>query len=336
MSTINNEKELYQAFYKEGFLNDKKNRFTDGTKSTYRRIFAESAELESELEKDLYEFNVKELVKLLTELKPDSPNSSRTNGRIIASYVNWTIRNNIKKNKVNPIGSVPVAWFDQFVQKNGDFITEKQLNTIINYCNNYQDAVIFKLLWEGVQGKSCCELTNLTKHDIKGNVLALRDENMHITRHVAVDWDTIDLINGAIKQKRYLKKNGEMEHNDFGDEEIDLVRNDFILRNSMTSAETFNCGVDKHTVYRRIAVIREQTGFMHLTVKDIVKSGMIKMAYDLREKYGELNKSVVDKIAERFQFNHTWYIKDFVNDVIIDELYGKTNIIDNKTLHVVG
>lgn len=49
---------------------------------------------------------------------------------------------------------------------------------------------------------------------------------------------------------------------------------------------------------------------------------MIKQGKDLRVKYCKLTKSEYKQASELFNMNNWWLVKQYVNDEIIDSLYG--------------
>lgn len=312
---------LFNDEVKNNFLST----YNDTTRSIYHRVFAKSYCLEKGYNKDLCNFNMKELKYLLHELEPLTLGVSKTNGRIVSVYIDWCISNKYKNNNINPLKSVSVSWYKEFVHDPSKvYITYQDLLFIEDYCNNYQDAVIFRLLWEGVQGKSCSELTNLTKDDIHGNKLTLRDEDGSV-RQLSVSDRAIKLIEGAVKKQIYYKRNGEMDDTyDNVRNFNDLVNNKYVLRNSITQTETHYTPVDKHTIYRRINVIREITDYPYLTVKHIVHSAMLHMAKVLLDRYGTLDKEQFEKIAERFNMFNISYLKEFITLEVINKLYNKT------------
>jgi integrase len=96
------------------------------------------------------------------------------------------------------------------------YIRKDELDTIINSCENAQDAVIFALLFEGVHGANFSEIANLKKEDINFNTNIIRinrfvkkiDENGY-TRKIEKNIDfrisnrTLKLITEAVDEEYY-------------------------------------------------------------------------------------------------------------------------------------
>jgi integrase len=303
--------------------------YTKISQDTYTRIFKESFKLEEELNKDLCDFSGGEIKRYLRKLKPTTKNSSRSNGRKVKNYIEWAIEEGYSTNEFNPIGELESpSWFDQFIVHKKQYISKMELERIEALCKNYQDRVILRLLFEGVQGKGCSELIYLKVDDIDRirGVLRLKDEDGS-RRELKVSSDCMEIIEEAIKEKIYYKKNGEMESTlDNVREYNDLVQNDYVIRNCIVHTNNYEF-VKKHTIYRRIATIQEyihkhDPELVHvLTAKSIANSGMIYEGSKIYEQKGKLEKEDYDWIVEKFNIKNNWLLRDFVNERMIEELY---------------
>lgn len=330
MNTLN---EFYNKSIKEEFLNCYK---IESTKITYARIFTQSNKLEQKLDKDLFDFYAGEFKEVFFKLKPTSKTSSRTNGRIATKYIDWCIENGRKKSVgndffrqcSNPLRAVKPEWFDQFVVEKKIYISDNELNMIEEELKNAQDKIILRLIFEGVQGKGCKEITNLKKKDINfsTNTLCLEDEDRSV-RHLEVSSKCMEIIKEALDEKEYLKKNGNMSTNAENLlETVKLVNNQYLIRNTIGQTKNVNC-VDKHTIYRRLTSIRQYLQNTHpglvdlLTVKSVARSGMLRMAFELFEQEGSIKKEHYEQIAERFKVNNVWSLREFITEDNIKELY---------------
>lgn len=304
--------EIHNENVKERFLA----RYSEASRKSHERLFLVSALTEEKANKDLYNFNLSEIKDILTDLKPLSLAASRQNASNISVYIRWAIGEGLRSNNINPLeGQTTTEWLEQFVIKTiPPYISERQLQLIENLCENYQDKIIFRLLFEGVQGKGCAELINLKKEDVnfETGMLQLKDIDNSI-RELKVSHRAIDFIKAALQETTYLKKNGKMSEDNYLKRDFDLVMNDFVIRNNLTRTDNID-QIDKHTIYRRIKVIRDLMGFPRLTVKTITASGMIKMGKDLLERDGQLEKKQYQEICERFDIKTNWStLKPVVN-----------------------
>src|SRR5690606_29063392 len=205
------------------------------------------------------------------------------------------------------------------------YMTEKELRRYEDQCVNYQDAVILRLLYEGAGGKELSEIRNLkiTEIDRENKRLFLMNSGSNSGRILPVGQRTLDLIEGAIAQKQYKKKNGqiaETQHNNIRDY-TDLVSNDYVVRASITKTDNFHTPVDKFVIYRRIDSIGKYLGLEELTAKFIQRSGMVHHAH-LLMKDGELSLNDLKDVAERFNIKSYHNLKGFLTTENVDKVYG--------------
>lgn len=287
----------------------------------YERIFLRSYVFEEALGKDLYDFNIDDIKRVLYELDPITLGSSRTNGRIITSYIDWAIKEGYRKNNINPLKTVQSEWFNQFVNKKRKlFITDQELEEIEAHCINSQDAVIVRALFEGL---TVSELLNLKKTDVdyENGILKLKDDKKG-ERTLKVSEQCLKLIRQASEEIQYYKNNGQISEGTRR-EWTELVDNEYVLRPSITRTKKMG-RADEFLIYRRLDTIKKTLGFPYLTSKNISNSGKLKMARDLYLKEGALGREQLIKIAERFN----------VSKVIINgyESYNLTILKDFITL----
>lgn len=309
---------IYNEETKQKWLN----KYPMDTQRTYRRVFQNSSIIEKELNTDLLDFNRQEIDQLLYHMNPPSLAASQSNGRIVTAYIQWAIEQGLRVNNINPLKVVDVDYFRQFINNTiENYISEHDLIKLEGFCANYQDSVIFRLIFESVLGEGATELINLKKEDVdfKNKTLLLTDEDGS-KRKIEVSPTCIAQIEGALEQEKYFKRNGEAELKDNQLEYNDLVQNDYILRSAITRTHSYD-KIHKHTIYRRINTIRDLYGIPALTTKNILRSGMIKMGKDLLEEEGILEKKQLEKICERFGVVNWYTLKEFINEKQIKKLY---------------
>src|SRR5690606_42012578 len=91
-------------------------------------------------------------------------NTIESYGRIISGYLNWCVKNRIISKNV--MEDMKPADFEKFIYDDSEYLSEKSLRRIEDLCNNYQDAVILRLLFIGVGGKQLSEIRNLKVSDV--------------------------------------------------------------------------------------------------------------------------------------------------------------------------
>lgn len=329
------EQPLYNEDIKNAFLNE----YEEGTRYTYKRIFEYSYKIEKKYGKDLYDFNSGEIAELLKSLNPLTFASSRTNGRIVSAYIYWAVEHQYRETGFNPLSIADNDWLDKFVDTSVKiYLSEREIHTVEEFCENYQDSCIIRAIFEGVSGKKAAELTNLKKSDVNflTNTLTLMDGDE--IRTLEVSERCIFLLKKAIVQRYYAKNNGYMDDAPINIKpETRLEDTAYVLRNSHTNNDR-NSNVDIHTIYRRLDTIKtlfkdvmsEKVNIStdYLTVKNIAKSGMIYEGYKVllnkkkEGKFVELTKEDYEKIAARYKVNVWSRLKEFVNMENIEKLYG--------------
>lgn len=303
---------------------------SEETSKNYMRIFTITSKYEKELNKDLNQFTLKELERILFDFKANNRNTIESYARIISSYLNWSVSHRLSDK--NPLADLKPNDFEKYLTNEEVYITDKQLRRYEDHCVNYQDAVIMRLLFMGVGGKQFSEIRNLKKQDVDRehkrlkltNTLKADDNGLPIKfteRWIDIDDRTLYLIDGAINQKTYTKKNGEMDNKRNNIRPYtDLVNNDYVIRTSITKTENWHTPVDKFVIYRRIDTIAKSLGLEGFTCKFIQRSGMIYHANQLIQ--GEkLSLDDLKIVADRFNITSYHNLKGFLTVENIRKTY---------------
>lgn len=319
---------IFNHKLKEKFITDmiNNNNINPQTAKTYMRIFILSSRKEFKLNKDLSDFTFNEIEDVLISFNSNNVNTIQSYGRVISSYLNWCESNKIISR--NLMSDLKSADFGNYLTNKEKYLTEKELQYIENNCINYQDAVILRLLFEGVSGKSFSEIINLRKTDINEdtNELRLREEigntNSFSERIIKVSDRAMFLIIKAMSEKVYYKKNGEMNHHDNINPYTELVDNNFIIRPSITKTDIGNKPVNKHVIYRRIKAIADSLGDGNITSKLIQRSGMLFYAKEIIKDNNKISLDNLKVVASKFNFKSYHNLKGYITIENIKETYG--------------
>src|SRR5690606_10309512 len=150
--------------FNEEVKNEFLNTISEKTRQNYRRIFTITFKHELILNKDINQFTLKEIEKVLWSFKSKTRNTIESYGRIISSYLNWCVKTGLISKNV--MEDMKPDDFEKFIHDDSEYMSEKQLRRIEDMCNNYQDAVIIRLLFIGAGGKKLSEIRNLKISDI--------------------------------------------------------------------------------------------------------------------------------------------------------------------------
>lgn len=316
--------ELYNEKIKEEFLSQ----YPEGTSETYRYVFYRSKDTEDVIGRDLYTFSSEEILSVIKASNHTTINAIRHTWNIIKLYLTWASK--YSGSNINVAENITMDELRDCLDKSKKlYNTEEELIDIENSAANAQDIVGLRLIFEGVGGFQLSEICNLRFSDVNwnNNILKLRDDKLG-ERELTVSDRCISIIKSAYNQEVYLKNNGESTARN---PEAMLQETDYIVKNIQTSLNKNVHGIDRHTLYRRISVLSEAYELPYLTPKNVEKSGMIKMGYDLYKESGKLEIEELTKIAERFNIRkikingamryNFQTLKEFVNLENIKELY---------------
>jgi integrase len=309
---------MYNAECKEEFLK----LYPLNSQITYRSVLEKSKHIEHHLAKDMYEFDLNDFEYFFNRLNIDYTSTARSYGRICTKYVDWAIQKGFTQ-KHNPLRKVKTKWFEQFVSEETKiYFTELEMRYIEEACVNPQDAVISRLIFEGVQGRAVSEIRNLRKSDVNfktGEILLLDEDGT--SRTLLVTERCLELIQKAIDQKKYTKSNGNMEERDNILQYTELLESEFVIRNSNTGKDKNIGAVDKYVIYRRISSIEKQLGLKHFNIKNISRSGVLKFVRDRLIIGQSINLVSLIFVANDFKMK-TSTLRNFVSKENINKLYG--------------
>jgi integrase len=306
---------------------------TEGTRPSYERIFRITQKTESILGKDINLFSKNELEAVLYGFESKNRNTIESYGRIISSYLNWCVKNGLISKNI--LEDFKPEDFEEYIVNEEIYLTEKKLRRQEDRCANYQDAVILRLLFVGVGGKQLSEIRNLTRDDIDWERKQLRLVNTlkadangvpvkYTERYLKVDDRTLHLIEEALKQRTYIKRNGFINQTESNNirKHTDLVMNKYVVRPSLTKTDEVDAPCDKHVIYRRIQVLEDTLG-IELTAKFIQRSGMVYHAHKLMIdlKSDTLGLEEIKMVADRFNVKSYHNMKSYITDEIVNETY---------------
>jgi hypothetical protein len=319
---------LYNKEIKERFINSYDN---EATRHNYRRILRKAEDMERFFNKDLGDFNIDEIKEVLFDLKPPTFNAAQSYGRVITAYIDWAIKEGIRRNNINPLDAKRPSYFKQFVDQSKQmYFTEKELRIIEGELLNPQDVVSLRLLFEGVNGKEMSELRNLKVNDVNfhENKLRLTDETGYV-RELIVDDITIKYIDLAINQRTYIKNNGNISPKSRNKGDQTLIVNDYVIRPVFTRVKNQNAPVTAPVLQTRIKNIKKNLSYLdieavkYLTPKNISRSGMIYYAKKLIDRDGGfIADKHYEEIMERFKIRTKYVLKSFLNEELIYDLYN--------------
>lgn len=339
---INND--LFNAKVKEDYLSEmvENHSISEATVTSYRRIFTITAEYENALKKDLNQFNFQEVETILYGFNSKHKNTVEGYARIISSYLKWSVRKGLTNENV--LQDLKPTDFEKYVTEAEEYITEKQLRRYEDLTENYQDSALLRLYFLGVGGKNLSEIRYFEKTDIDFNNKILRLKNVFeegnsdndfepikfTERYLPVDDRTLYLLKGAMNQKVYMKKNGNISHlKNNVKPYMDLVDNKYVFRPSISNLQNWRSPIKKHVLFTRINQLAENLGIDYLTSKFLQRSGMIYYASQL-VKDGVLSYQDRQMVAEHYNVKSATNLRGFLTIENIIKTYPQVVEGDDK------
>lgn len=321
--------EFYNEVIKKKYLDSLEN---EGTKHVVSYIFEASHSTENILEKDLYNFTDKEIGLVLQNMQLSTINTAIANLSLIRKYIDYCIKNGYRDNNINPLIEKNENWVAKFVDKSKKIHwSENELINLIEELPNAQDQALISLIFNGVFGEKLSELINLHYYDIdwNKNEIFIKERNTKIK----VPDKCIDYIKKAYEFNIYYSLNTEGDYIEYP-----LVRSDYILRPVASKKSKHSEQTNASVIYARLSRIREYFELEYFTPNAIKQSGMIKMAVDLWNERGKLEKEEFQLIGDWFnlkkihangyEYHNRSAMKRYINEENIKNLYGIDVVID--------
>lgn len=213
------QKEIYNSDIKFQYINEKNK---SEPIAYLMRLFNKSMTYETQLDKDISNFNHDEILNFYKGMNSSSINTLIAFNSYLSAYTIWAINKKYVKDNQNHFLEININEMkDSLNQENFEqkYVTKDQ---IYNWCFNLQnsrDRFIILSLFEGLKGKDYCEITSLKKSDIDFNE---KTAQLCTGRQVKISDYFIDVANDAIKSDNYYfvnadsKKGNSIPLHDFG------------------------------------------------------------------------------------------------------------------------
>ncbi|MFO1442909.1 hypothetical protein KDN24_06725 [Bacillus sp. Bva_UNVM-123] len=323
---------LYNNEIKERYLNE---RFeNEDSRTTIKYVFKSAELIEDVLNKDLYNFSLPEIGKVIKNANPHSIGVARSHGRIISKYISWAIEPmGLRENNIHPMKGINDSWYDTLVDKTKKIHYSKdELIELIERLPNAQDQAFLALMFEGVVGDKFEELRNISYYDVdwNNNELTIRNRDNF---KIKLDNTFMRYIKNAYEAQTY--RNYDKETGDY--KERDLLDSNYIFRNIKSRAKEGE-PVSLQVFYNRLNNIKGEFDLEYLTPNALKQSGMIHMAAEIIKEKKKNNKEIdmsyadFEKIGIKYDYSkihtvsHVYYntnlMKTFLTEEKLFELYG--------------
>lgn len=296
---------LYNEEHKNKFLSEyNRNDKVVTTTIFYKYIFQISYVTETQLGKDIYDFNDKELRALISSYRNGTVAIVASIISVLKKYLDFCVNKGyIRVNLLQDISGYEdyMQFVDKNVQKN-KYITREELENIIGHCANYQDAIVPALVFYGFKGEDYSEIVNL-KHEHVDRI----ENKVYIEgrdQWFEVDEFLIELLVNAMDELVYDKANGDSDIQ-MKSRYYNIYPTDYVLK--VAARDNGNTPIKAINLTARLNRIKMFWGNPYLTLTSIWYSGMLDMAKKIKEEKNEVEKEDWININERFGFNAVYW-----------------------------
>lgn len=264
-----------------------------------KNAFLKTEPFETELDKDLCDFNAEEIVNLLKAISFPSFDSVIVFNSTLNLYTDWCMQKHMIKDNQNH--------FIELTRQNladcvNALVVEMQYvsrETVIEWGTklpNIADAFIILALYEGIRGKSFDEIlkARLSDFDVENNIYHAPTRDIKITPYL------IKLAQETEKEKIYTSISSERIR------QYNLIDDDFIIK-SIENAK-YEDGFHKQVrMTMRIARIFDYLGVLQwMNANALVMSGVINMIKTESSKLGITpedyinNKNLINNVEKQY------------------------------------
>lgn len=299
--------EWFDYEVKEKYLNS----VSESQKTYVMFLLKKMSAHEKSVGEPLYNQTTVNIESFLYSLQPLTRQTSYKGLGYVVRYMRFAIEQGVKNTNMILIES-SFEYADKFVPQNArTYITNDQLEAIIDNCQNYQDKVIFKLIFEGLKGAQLSELRFLKPNEVyKKQLDGIEQYFLDINsseknnRTVRITENLFYLCHYAAQQEQYLLNNGnEVEEKIFEKRggEQDLVDSGYILKRSKIgkNANDLDSTISYHGLYSRMKRIMDYEEFAGID-PDYMKSGTLYQSGALYEAYRVIDKEYADGLLDAY------------------------------------
>lgn len=285
----------------------------EGTRTTVLYEFFKIAEVEEELDKDVYAFNDIEIADLLKTMRRSSVMSIRKTLSILNDYVKWCILNGKRGSFENNINYVDIfikteSDLDKYVSNRklyNKILNKEEFNYLLNIPVNPSDEAILLCLYEFIGGEELYELRSIEMNNIdrETNTIKLISKDGNI-RKSKISNRLINLLEEVNEEKIYLINNGEV--NRLGNiVENKLAESNFVFKSVQRMDNDFQM-MQYQTILNRIKMIRKFVDYKYITANSIRETRIIHEILDLTSEKNlyEPNDTIYSEVVGKLKSDY--------------------------------
>lgn len=256
---------------------------TPGSTKSIVSIFKKTAKIEEQWNKDVCDFTIDEINKVLSSFNASSRNALSKNASILRTYAEWCCANKLSIDNINHYNEITINSLDKYVNKKKAYIVSKEeLYQFIQRLRNMSDRFLILALFEGIGDESIGELLQVELKDID-------EDNMMITmpsgKKKIISQDLLNLAIESSNEEYYISEGGDFES--------PLLKEGKIV-NSRVNTRKDSLEALELRLVRRLGKIREENSVSWLTIPKIQKAGVIDDFQVVMKKCGVTKEQVFE------------------------------------------
>lgn len=268
---------MYNEELKRRFISERKSEATL-PENYLERSFKQSESLEEKLGKDLCNFTYYEIVELYKRRNTTSIGVLQVLNSQLSIYTDWCQKQNLVTDNQNHFLEIRLEDYYSCINKamnNLKIISREDVMRWVNTLPNACEQFILLALFEGLKGKSYCDIVLLKEEHLHGNMVKLPS-----TGEMRQISDTlVEIIHDCQEQKNYYCLSEDEEKT------TRLIESGYIIKNQLNviNDDPVRRG---GRIRRSIKIIFKYLGIDYLRLNDIYESGRIHFIKTEMKKYG--------------------------------------------------
>ena len=276
-------------------------RINQGLRYWINRVFNDSEKKERYLGRDIAEWTGTEIMSYYKSLCVSSLNSLNFRHSQLSNYARWCLNRNLIKDNQNHYIEIGIEALQNCInlgRLGNGILSREDLETVIMDLLNPRDQCLLYALFEGIQGKGFCELSDLNVSQLEGNKLYLPDRTIEVPDRL------IGLMQEASEEYIYYAY-GEKQW------EIHYPKDDTNVFKMLPNARKTTQERKRQRVYSNLVRIKKHIGNPAINAQSLKESGRIEMVCKLLKENEDLDLYEVlhkynDEISNKYGIIHSY------------------------------
>jgi hypothetical protein len=253
------------------------------TPSSAKSLFNKTESYEELLDKDICDFTLSEIDKLLPIFLASSLNAIRKIISILRKYTDWCCSCNISIDNINHYDELGTSaeYLQKYLNKEKAVCPSRaQVLEDISQFKNFSDKFLILALFEGVRTEEVGELLRVKISKLNGNILTFENGEKRILSE-----ELVELAKASSQEEEYISSTGNVTSLNMEGNIVNSRKN--IRSNTL---EALNLRLTS-----RLIVLRKEENIPYLTIPRLYTAGIVEQLKDIMEKYGVSKETIFEE-----------------------------------------